>query len=183
MHFADGTDLFCGEHHPNSNEEIIYATQEWHGPIVGVRAWTDYSVHPLFYYNACACDFSLSASSATLLLGESASVTATVASADPDGRYAGANDYCASDSVTVSPSSDLLTVSGRSASIATLSGGNPIAGAVSDTVRTFTFTWTTSTGVNEELTYDLVAVRPACAFSAISWSPSVLPITLQVGAE
>ena len=146
-----------------------------------MRAWLDFSVHPLFYYNACACDFSLSATSATLLLGESASVSAVVESSDPDGRYGGANDYCATDSVTVSPTSDLLTVSGRTASIATLTGGNPIAGAVSDTTRTFTFTWTTSTGETHDLTYDLVAVRPACSFSAISWSPAVLPITLQVG--
>ena len=147
-----------------------------------MRTWLDFSVHPLFYYNACACDFSLSATSATLLLGESASVTVTVESSDPDGRFGGANDYCATDSVTVSPSSsDLLTLSGRTASIATLSAGSPIAGAVSDTSRTFTFTWTTSTGVTHDLTYDLVAVRPACTYSAISWSPAVLPITLQVG--
>lgn len=61
------------------------------------------------------------------------------------------------------------------ATFETLDGSSPISGAVSST--TFTFKWTTTTGLETDLTYDL-DVTPACTYSAISWSPSVLPITL-----
>ena len=74
-----------------------------------------------------------------------------------------------------------MSYSSKTATISTLDGsGNPIANAVSS--ETFTFTWTSSTGETEDETYDLV-VNPACAYSAISWSPSILPITLQVGSS
>ena len=74
-----------------------------------------------------------------------------------------------------------MSYSSKTATISTLDGsGNPIANAVGS--ETFTFTWTTSTGDTYDLTYDL-QVNPACAYSAISWSPSILPITLQVGSS
>ena len=67
------------------------------------------------------------------------------------------------------------------ATFVTVDGSDtPISGAVSSS--TFTFKWTTTTGLETDLTFDL-DVTPACTYSAISWSPSVLPITLQIGTS
>ena len=60
---------------------------EWSGPIRGMRGLLSESIHPLWYYNTCACDFSISGTSDTLLLGESTTVTAELVSSDTDGIY------------------------------------------------------------------------------------------------
>ena len=60
---------------------------EWSGPIRGMRGLLSESIHPLWYYNSCACDFSISASSGTLLLGETMKVQAELVSSDTDGIY------------------------------------------------------------------------------------------------
>ena len=141
-----------------------------------MRGLLSESIHPLWYYNSCACDFSITASSATLLLGESTTVTAELVSSDTDGIYD--DSACDISQITISPTSDLMTYDSSTAiaTFETVDGSDtPISGAVSSS--TFTFKWTTTTGLETDLTFDL-DVTPACTYSAISWSPSVLPITL-----
>ena len=154
----------------------MYSKFEIGGPLRGVHFHIGSSVKVRFYYNDCACDFSASPASATLLLGASESVAFSLVSVQGAGLYPAAADSCALATITQDTASNLFSLSGSTGTIETLDTGSPKTGAVGSS--SLTFSWAApNTGDSFNLVFPL-EVQPACSYSAISWDPSTPPISL-----
>ena len=171
VHYDDGSTQNWGQ-----LVTSVYTKFEIGGPLRGVHFNIGSSVRVRFYYNDCGCTFSASPASATLLLGESETVAFTLESVQGSGVYPAAADSCLLATITQDTASSAFSLSGTTGTIATVNSGTPIDGAVGS--ASLTFSWAApNTGDSFSLAFPL-EVQPACAYSAISWDPSTLPISL-----
>jgi len=131
-----------------------------------VSTGDEQSVYPRFFYDDCACTFSVDPTTATVDWPNTGTVNfSLVSSQDPD--LYGATGSCAVATITQDTSSDVFTLSGRTGTIEA-----PSASDVGST-GSLTFSWAAPTeGSSFSTTVGPMEVRPACAGSNISFTTS-----------